>query len=275
MEVLTSKGWVQSLSSCFILLRLNMSPDHLCKEGPAELEEIEIPFNIVVILPFCYLLSMELTITYIFTFLDLSPVPSIGFINQALTYTTCYFIGIWFVNLIVRGQREYHHQTLPRAETILTNNTHCQKLKLLNWKQFFTSRPQICFQSCSTIEHFPYMEVFTPDICHILPQVSKLHVCIDIIPISDPHQLQRDTQLEEFIQSEIHCRNFINQYLSFLQPSTVFWNVDQGNETTPESIVNKVSLLSTNRENKNIPTLPETVGHNGADLQINQHWFNE
>ena len=86
----------------------------------------------------------------------------------------------------------------------------------------FTSRSQIYFQSCSIIEHFAPLRFFTQDICHILPQVSKSDVCVDIIPISEPLQLQGDTQLEEFIKSEVRCRNFINQNLSFLQPSTVF-----------------------------------------------------
>ena len=35
-----------------------MSPDHLNEEGPAELEEIEIPFSII------FLLSVLLTISY-------------------------------------------------------------------------------------------------------------------------------------------------------------------------------------------------------------------
>ena len=35
-----------------------MSPDHLNEEGPAELEEIEIPFSII------FLLSILLTISY-------------------------------------------------------------------------------------------------------------------------------------------------------------------------------------------------------------------
>ena len=39
-----------------------MSPDHLCEEGPAEFEEIKIPFSII--------FSLLVLLTDIFTFLD-------------------------------------------------------------------------------------------------------------------------------------------------------------------------------------------------------------
>ena len=78
----------------------------------------------------------------------------------------------------------------------------------------------------------------------------------------EPPQFQRDTQLEEFIKSEIHCRNFINQDLSFLHPSTVFSNEDLGNQAASEQIVNELPLPSPNQENTKPPTLPEVAIHN-------------
>ena len=39
-----------------------MSPDHLCEEGPAEFEEIEVPFSIT------FLLFILLTISYVIHF---------------------------------------------------------------------------------------------------------------------------------------------------------------------------------------------------------------
>ena len=52
------KGCVQSLSSHFISLKIRMSLDHLCEEGPAHREEIEIPFNVILFF------SILLTILY-------------------------------------------------------------------------------------------------------------------------------------------------------------------------------------------------------------------
>ena len=56
----------------------------------------------------------------------------------------------------------------------------------------FSSRPQICFQTCGTIKHFSTPEIFTLDIGQILPQVSKSDVCVEIILIAKTPQLQRD-----------------------------------------------------------------------------------
>ena len=53
-----TKGCVQSLSSHFISMKISMSLDHLCEEGPAHQEEIEISFNVILFF------SILLTISY-------------------------------------------------------------------------------------------------------------------------------------------------------------------------------------------------------------------
>ena len=37
----------------------------------------------------------------------------------------------------------------------------------------------------------------------------------------EPPKIQQDQQLEEFLRGEIHCQNFINQDLTFLQLSVI------------------------------------------------------
>ena len=39
--------------------------------------------------------------------------------------------------------------------------------------------------------------------------------------IYGPPKVQYDKQLEEFLRGEIHCQKFINQDLTFLQPSVI------------------------------------------------------
>ena len=39
--------------------------------------------------------------------------------------------------------------------------------------------------------------------------------------IQGPPKLQQDNRLQEFLQGEIRCQNFINQDLTFLQPSII------------------------------------------------------
>ena len=135
--------------------------------------------------------------------------------------------------------------------------TKAPKLKIV-----FTTRQQIYCQSCGIFKYFSTLETFTPEIGHILPLVSKSDICVDIIPISEPPQLQRDTQLEEFIKSDICCKNFINQDLSFLHPSMVFSTEDFENQVTPEQVANKPSLSSPNGDITNLLTPPEIPIHN-------------
>ena len=116
------KGWVQTLSSHFVLFRINMSMDHLCKEGPAEVEDIEIPSNIIFIFTIYWSPFMELTIKHIFIFLDSLLVFFTGLFNWDLTYMTCYFIGISSSILTAYSHKEYHHWTLLWAETVTINN---------------------------------------------------------------------------------------------------------------------------------------------------------
>ena len=49
----------------------------------------------------------------------------------------------------------------------------------------------------------------------------NLPVYANIPCIYDPPKVQLDKQLEEFLRGEIHCQNFINQDLTFLQPSLI------------------------------------------------------
>ena len=54
--------------------------------------------------------------------------------------------------------------------------------------------------------------------------------------------MHRDKQLEEFLIGEECCHNFINQDLTFLQPSTVYKATTQEDSILPESNPTEVPL---------------------------------
>ena len=54
--------------------------------------------------------------------------------------------------------------------------------------------------------------------------------------------MHRDKQLEEFLIGEIHCCNFINQDLTFLQPSTIYKTTTQEESILPEPNPTEVPL---------------------------------
>ena len=211
-----------------------MSPDHLYKEGLAELEDIEIPSNIIVIFTILLVIfygTHNNVHFYLFEFIT-----SIFYQIYQLGSDLHDMLFHWYLVFQYNCQKT---QRIPSPDSAKSRHRHNQQgtspeTKAPKLETVFTSRPQIYFQFCSIIEHFSTSETFTPDIGHILPQVSKSHICVNIIPISEPPQLQKYTQLEELIKSEVCYRNFINQDLSFLHPSTVFSNKDLGNKAASE-----------------------------------------
>ena len=158
----------------------------------------------------------------IFIFSDLQSGFSCGHITSYLGYTTCCFIGTLFLyfNHYV-GQKE----TTPDSTESRDHNEDQQNLPVttaLAIDAFVTVRPQIFFfqqnyfdEICSTVTYVANAIYPVLSFPNLLVIVSTFHV-LDI-PI-----LYRDQCLQEFLNGEECCSNFINQDLTFLQPSTVY-----------------------------------------------------
>ena len=91
---------------------------------------------------------------------------------------------------------------------------------------------------------------FTDNATHIIPIFLNLSVTVNTLHISDAPRLHRDKQLEEFLIGEEHCYNFINQDLTFLQPSTVYEATIQEDSILPESNPTKVPLNTSQEINQ-------------------------
>ena len=83
---------------------------------------------------------------------------------------------------------------------------------------------------------------FTANTTHIIPTFTNLPVTINTLHISDAPRLHRDKQLEGFLTGEIWCCNFINQDLTFLQPSTIYKTTTQEDNILPEPNPTEVPL---------------------------------
>ena len=57
---------------------------------------------------------------------------------------------------------------------------------------------------------------------------------VNIPHVYDLPKVQQDKQLEKFLRGEICCQNFINQDLTFLQPSVIHALQPKENNTLPE-----------------------------------------
>ena len=82
-------------------------------------------------------------------------------------------------------------------------------------------RPQIHLLRNSHIDEIPNTSTFTGNITYISQNIINLSVYANIPCIYDLPKVQQNKQLEEFLRGEIHCQNFINQDLTFLQPSVI------------------------------------------------------
>ena len=71
----------------------------------------------------------------------------------------------------------------------------------------------------------------------------------DIPCIYDLLRVQQDKQLEEFLRGEIHCQNFINQDLTFCQPSVIHTSQPKEHSTLPERNTIAVPLIETLENN--------------------------
>ena len=88
------------------------------------------------------------------------------------------------------------------------------------------------------------MEIVRHDtnITHIVPTFANLPVTVSTLQISEAPILHQDKQLEEFLIGEECCHNFINQDLTFLQPSIVCETTTLEDSILSESNSTEVSL---------------------------------
>ena len=113
-----------------------------------------------------------------------------------------------------------------------------------------TVRPQINFLWHNCITEIFNVVTFTANATHIIPTFPNLPVIVNTLHISDAPRLHRDKQLEKFLIGEECCHNFINQDLTFLQPSTVYKATIQGNSILPESNPTEVPLNTSQQFNQ-------------------------
>ena len=72
---------------------------------------------------------------------------------------------------------------------------------------------------------------------------------VNIPHIHEPLKLKQDKELEEFFGGEICCQNFINQDLTFLQPSVIHTPQPKENKSLPERNKTEISPIEIPKNN--------------------------
>ena len=113
-----------------------------------------------------------------------------------------------------------------------------------------TVRPQINFLWHNCIDEIFNVVTYTANVTHVIPTFPNLPVTINTLQILDAPRLHRDKQLEEFLIGEEPCCNFINQNLTFQQPSTIYEATTQEDSIPPESNPTEIPLNTSQEINQ-------------------------
>ena len=87
-------------------------------------------------------------------------------------------------------------------------------------------RPQIILFQQNPFEEFDCVSTYIADTVYAAQNFHNLSVTVSTLHAYDTPIVHRDEQLQEFLDEEECCDNFINQDLSFLQPSAIYHMTD-------------------------------------------------
>ena len=226
-----------------------MSPDHLCEEGLAYREDIEIPFNIIFsfsILIFLYRIHLN---GHFYFF---------GLITR---------IFLWIYNLLSKLHRvlfywyfilRFNHYTGQKKTTLNStesrdHNGDQQILPLTTAPDkdaFLMARPQITFFQQNYFDEICSIVTYVANSTHVVLTLPNLPVTFGTFHISEAPILYWDQQLQEFLIGKEYCRNFINQDLTFLQSSTVYDTTELDDSISTASDSTDTSVITVKENNQ-------------------------
>ena len=149
-----------------------------------------------------------------------------------LQYMLFYWYFLLHFNCYIRPKETTPDSTQSRDQQL--DQQKLPETPVLDTEVLITVRPQINFLQHNCINDIFNIVTFTANTTHIIPIFTNSSVTVNTLHISDAPRLHRDKQLEEFLIGEIHCHNFINQDLTFLQPSTIYKTTTQEDSILPE-----------------------------------------
>ena len=140
---------------------------------------------------------------------------------------------------------------------------------------YLTVRPQIIFQQ-NYFDELGSIFTYVADTIYTVQSFLNPSVTVSTLHIYDTPLLYQDQQLQEFLDREECCCNFINQDLTFLQPSTVYQMTDTDDNQSTASDSTDASILTVIENNQSqkvdstpaftsVTALPEDFASNDYD----------
>ena len=109
---------------------------------------------------------------------------------------------------------------------------------------FMTVRPQIIFFQQNYFDEIGSTPTYVANAIYPALSFLNLSVTVSTLDIYDAPLLYWDQRLQEFIDSEECCHNFINQDLTFLQPSMVYQMTASDDSQSAESDSADASIIT-------------------------------
>ena len=199
-----------------------MSPDHLCEEDLAHREDIEIPFHII--FSFSTILIFLYGIHFNAHFYFFRPTTRIFLWTYNFLFGIYHVLFNWYFILCFNHYAGQKPTTLDSTQS-RDHEEDQQNLPVTSSPTidaFVTVRPQIIFFQQNCFDEIASTSTYVANAIYPVPSFLNLEVKVSTLHIYDIPLLYQDQQLQEFLNSEECCHNFINQDLTFLQPSMIY-----------------------------------------------------
>ena len=109
---------------------------------------------------------------------------------------------------------------------------------------YLTVRPQIVLFQQNYFDELDSIPTYIADTVYAAQNFQNPSVTVSTLHVYDTPVLYRDQQLQEFLDREEHCHNFINQDLTFLQPSSIYHVTDANNNQSIASDSTDASIFT-------------------------------
>ena len=112
-----------------------------------------------------------------------------------------------------------------------------------------TVRPRIIFFQQNYFDEIGNTPTYVANVIYPALSFPNSLVTVSTLHIHDIPLLYQDQQLQEFLDGKEHCRYFINQDLTFLQPSTVYETTASDDSQSTASNSTDASIITIIEDN--------------------------
>ena len=109
---------------------------------------------------------------------------------------------------------------------------------------YITVQLQIILFQQNSFDELDCVSTYIVDIIYTAQNLHNPPVTVGTLQAYDTPIVYKDQQLQDFLNGEEHCCNFINQDLSFLQPSVVYHTTDAEDNLSIASDTSDESVLT-------------------------------